>query len=496
MSASRRRYLQGIGALAAVNFGSGNGAATGKKRIPTPYRKKGAQSESPTSEVYLKHFAELPSAKAQITAYERNPDVGYVLSAQLRGKLGGNSPKNLDLTVNTTGERTSVTTSGQFGRTVHGWRPTAEEVKELASFGDVIYVPEVSSTKVGLSNVHVSDIKKIASLDFVLEIGYDPEIKPIEGTNGSVTTQASSLPTADDLKSSSHMDFDSVFYDLTSLTQIGIIGDGYTGQTDWSKTWAESIGIDTGKAKDFIGSDWRTGGSHGTNVADTAAYMLKDGDPHSDLFVPLQVWEPGYGLVKGSYMRNAIEYALTNDIAVVNISVETAEHESYCTSTACEELDSYTSAGYMAAVAAGNDSIESKVCHPATSHFSITAGGYSGSCSGGYHRHSSSNYGRIRYIDEISKTTYCHWCYADAGSDEFQSNVYGCYIFNTDGGNRKRGTSFSSPMVAAAGAIRHSVHGSDSYSDKLSDFNNMNNKIICESEASWQGDVLHVPDVR
>lgn len=468
-------------------------AAAGSKSLPALYHERGAQSGSPTSDVFLTHVSELPSVKRRLSSDGRRRHVGHVVSAQLRRTLQRDPSKTVDLTVETTGERTSVTTRSQFGREIHGWRPTADEIAELSEFGDVTYVPEVISTKVGVGGVKVSDVEKIATLEFVLGVGHDPDLEPIADGDIGVSVQAEARPTADELKSSSHMGFDAAVYDLTPLTQIGIIGGGYTGVTDWSQPWAASIGIDTAKARDFIGDDWTTGTKHGTNVADTAAYMLKDGSHHPNLFVPLQVYEPDYGLVKGSVMRSAIEYALLHDIAVVNISVETAEYESHCPSTVCAELHAYTTAGYLAVVASGNDSRKRKVCHPATSHFSITTGGYSGQCVGGYYRHGRSNYGRINYVDAESNTVSCPWCYESAGVAEFQPNVYACYTFTTDAGETIGGTSFAAPLVAAAGAIRHAVHGSDGFAEKLSDFTGMDDKVVCESDASHRGRVLHVP---
>jgi hypothetical protein len=491
--ASRRRYLQTVGSVAAITLGGAGVAAAGSKSVPALYRERGAQSGSPTSDVFLTHVSELPSVKRRLSSYERRRHVEDVVSTQLRRTLAKNRSATVDVTVETAGERTSVTTRGQFGRRIHGWRPTSEEIAELSEFGDVSYVPEVISTKVGLGGVRAADVAKIASLEFVLGVGDDPALEPIAAGDTGVSVQAESRPTADELKSSAHMGFDSAVYDLTPLTQIGIIGGGYTGVTDWSRPWAASIGIDTTKARDFIGDDWRTGTKHGTNVADTAAYVLKDGACHPNLFVPLQVYEPDYGLVRGSVMRSAIEYALLHDVAVVNISVETAEYESHCPSTVCAELYAYTAAGYLAVVASGNDSRKRKVCHPATSHFSVTAGGYSGRCVGGYYRHGRSNYGQINYWDTESNTVSCPWCYESAGATEFQPTVYACYAFTTDAGNAIGGTSFAAPLVAAAGAIRHAVHGSDGFAEKLADFSGMDDKTVCESDASRRGQILHVP---
>jgi hypothetical protein len=491
---SRRRYLQAVGALAGATFGTTSAAAASRKGVPTPYRKWGARLGLP-NDVFVTHVSELPTVENRIASYNRTHDVEYVVSPQLRRLLDERSSGTIDLTVNTRGERTSVRTRGQYRRAIHGWRPTAEEISALSGFGEILYVPEVSSTKVGLSNVEIADIPTISALEFVLDVGHDPELGAREPANTGVSVRSNSRATPADLRSSRHMDFDSAVYDSATLPQIGIIGGGYTSETDWSEPWADVVGIDTTKATDFIGDDWTTGTTHGTNVADTVAYLLKDDNVRSDLVVPLQVYEPDYGLVKGSVMRSAIEYALLNDIAVVNISVETAEHERRCPGTVCEELSAYTSAGYLAVVATGNDSIEKKVCHPATSHFSLSVGGYSERCSGGYRRNDRSNYGQIEYYDAESGTVFCPWCYQSAGADEFQPNVYACYTFDTDAGTSIGGTSFSAPIVAAAGAIRHSVCGPDSYADKLADFNNMTERRICEPEASRQGAVLHVPDL-
>ncbi|MFC7080871.1 S8/S53 family peptidase [Halorussus caseinilyticus] len=491
----RRRFLQGVGVVTATSFVGASSAlaAPSRKRTPNPYPKTGS-GPSFESDAYFRHISELPSVKRQLESYEKSGKVGHLMTHDLRQKLSDSASGTVDLTVSTCGERSEMYSKGQYERPLHGWRPTETEVKELKKYGDVVFVPDVVSTKVGLSNVAVGDIPKIAALDFVLEIGHDPALEVPDGETNDISTQASN-PTADDLKTSSHNSFDSEVYDLTTYTQVGVIGTGYPSTTSWSKNWAESIGIDTNKAKDFVDSDWRTGDSHGTDCADTVAYMLKEGDPESNLIVPLKVWDDSDNKVVTSAFRNAIDYATKNDIPICSTSVETAANEGTCPSTLCEELDSYCSAGYMITCATGNDDKEYEVCHPATSYFTIGVGGYNGSCSGGYSCDPASNYGSILYYDDNFNTTYCSWCYNAAGQRSFQPDVYACYSFDTDAGNNIAGTSFAAPVVAAGGAVHHSVHGSTGYGTHRSKYHGMNNHTVCPSESSNSGDVLHVPDL-
>lgn len=490
----RRRFLRSIGAVTGLSFVGGTRAtATSvEKRTPNPYPKTGS-GPSFESDAYFRHISELPTVKQQLKAYEETREVGHLLTHHLRKELAENSGQSINLTVSTCGERSEMYSNGQFGRLLHGWRPTDAEVAELEKFGDVIFAPDVVSTKVGLSNVAVDDIPKIAALDFVLEIGHDSALQLSDSETNDVSTQ--STPSADDLKTSSHNSFDTETYDLTTYTQVGVIGTGYPSSTSWSKNWAEYIGIDTNKAKDFVENDWRNGLKHGTDCADTVAYMLKEGDPESNLMVPLKVYDTSNYEVVTSAFRSAIDYATKNDIPICSTSVETAANEGTCPSTLCEELDSYCSAGYMITCATGNDSKESEVCHPATSYFTIGVGGYSGSCSGGYSRDSNSNYGSILYYDDNFNTTYCSWCYNAAGEYSFQPDVYGCYSFNTDAGNNIAGTSFAAPVVAAGGAVHHSAYGSTDYATHRSKYHGMNNHTVCPSESSKSGDVLHVPDL-
>ncbi|NEU59078.1 S8 family serine peptidase [Halorussus sp. MSC15.2] len=503
-NASRRQYIKGIGAFTSLSF-AGVGTASERireKQTPQPYNKYGQQGTSVRSSVYLKHVSELRTLRKRLKAYESTGDGNHIFTADLKRQLRSSSTGTIDITVSTCGERSEIVSRGQYGRPLHGWQPREQEIERLKAFGDIEFIPEVISTKVGLSDVAIDDLEKIAALDFVLEIGFDPELQLPDSANSNVSASGST-PSADDLKTASHSDFESVNYTISTINQVGIIGTGYSGDTDWGKNWAKSIGdanvewngIDTDKAKDFIGSDWKSGHSHGTDCADTVAYMLKEKDPHSNFIVPLEVYNPDTGNANASAARQAIEYALTNDIPVSSMSVETTNDVGYCTSTLCEELQSYASAGYAVACATGNDSMESEVCHPATSYYTIGVGGYSGSCSGGYNRANESNYATVLYDDTDSNYEYCSWCYDALGTSGFQPNVYSCYNFKTDDGTAKSGTSFAAPVVAAGSSLHYAEHGSISYERHLSKYNNMSDKVVCPSSASKLGNVLHVPDL-
>lgn len=497
---NRRRYLRGLGAAFALGATSGEALAKpDEKQTPKPYGAKGPQGPTFESDAYFTHISELPSVKEQLGEYEKTGEPHHLQTADLMRQLDGASGRTIDITVSTCGERSEIRSRGQFGRLLHGWRPAEEEVAELAKYGDVIFAPEVVSTKVGLANVPVDDLSKIAALDFVLEIGYDAKVKPqsqdLNASSTGVETSSTDYPTADDLKTWEHYSFDSETFDLTSFTQVGVFGSGYTSETDWGKRWAADIGIDTGKAKDFVNNDWRDGGKHGTTVTDTATYMLKDGDLHSDLMVPLKVYDPSNDDIYASDWRAALDYAVTNDIPIGSSSVETHHNVSTCPSTLCAELESYANAGYMTTCATGNDALETEVCHPASSYYNIAVGGYHGSCSGGYSRAGDSNHGQILYYDSNFNTTYCSWCKAAAGDWAFRPDVYGSYKFYTDDGTRIGGTSFAAPAVAAGGAVHHSVHGDTDYTTHRSKYTGMDYYDVCPSEASELGNVLHVSDL-
>jgi len=493
---TRRRILTTSGLALSIGAFSHTTTAASLQRKTTPegHVKYGAQGPTHKSEVYLSHISDLPSVQRQLKRYEKTQDHNQLLTPELAKQLKQAKGDTIDLLINTSGERNSIQTKGQFNRWIHGWRPKEAEVEKLQNFGEVRFVPEFATTKIALGDVQISDIPKIAGLDFVLELNYDPGIAGINSDTTASTSWASK-PSATNLKWY-HNEFDEVTYDLTTLTQVGIFGTGYPDRTDWYRLWADYVGIDTDRAKDFIGSDWRTGKKHGTNCADTVAYFLKDGDPESNLIVPLKCHDGQNFTGTVSAFSNAIEYALKQDIPVGSCSIQTREQEATnCTSTLCEELDAYSSAGYMMTVATGNENETTKVVHPATSYFSIAVGGYSGSCTGGYSEEYWSNHGNIYYYDDNLNTTYCSWCHNAIGNQAFKPDIYACHRYRTDLGEEWEGTSAAAPIVAAGGAVHHSIYGATNYSTVRDKYHNMNNYEICSSDSATNGDVLHVPDL-
>lgn len=497
----RRGVLKSAGALGAVGV-LGSRVAQGQptdKQLPNTYSQHGTDGDSFRDPAYFRHIADLSAARRLVRQYERSGKRSALLTPHLREQLEKSNQERVDITVTTTGRRARYTSNGSFGRTLHGWQPAPGEVEQLRSYGTVRYVPEVASTKVGLSSVQVDDVAEIADLGFVLEIGHDPEVR-LRETNSQLSTTATP-PSADDLRSSSHSDFDGVSHSLDSGLKIGCFNLGYAygdggHATEWSKNWAESQGIDTGLAKDFTGAgSWKSSdATHGTNVMDATAFMLDGKTTSSSHHVPLRVYDTSED-IKASEWRNAIEYAVKNDIPASVTALETAANEPYCTSTLCEELDSYTSAGYAMTVATGNDDESSEVCHPATSYHAIGVGGYFGSCSGGYSYDQNSNYGSIDYYADNYDTAYCKWCHTDWGDYGFQPNVYSAYEYDTDASVTIAGTSYASPIVGAGTAIHASANGPISYYDHVRKYHEMSNYTVCPSESSQQGDVLNVPNL-
>lgn len=495
---TRRTVLQTVGAFGTIGT-VGSRIVSGQpteKETPDSYDQHGTQGNSFSDPAYFRHISDLGSANRRINQYERSGNWELLLTHSLRKKISESNEDQINITVTTTGQRSKFSTNGPFERTLYGWTPAPGEIKRLSQFGEVIQIPDVASTKVGISNVAIDDLSKLADLPFVLEIGHDPEIQP---ANTSLTTTSSSQYHIDDLKTSSHSEFDTVSQSVTSDIRIGYFHMGYEygdgGQTTpYTKNWAEKQGIDKNLAKSFMSDcSWKDGRPHGMMVADTTAYMLSRLIEGGSTHVPLKVDDYSQ-TVTASVWRDALDYALKNDIPVGVTSHETAENEPYCTSTLCEELDSYTSAGYAMTVATGNDSSSTEVCHPATSYHAISVGGYSDQCSGGYERDSNSNYAEIEYYNDTYDTPYCSWCHNDWGDYKFQPDVYSSYSFETDGDNIS-GTSVSSPVVASGTAVHAAAYGPTDYYDHIRKYHNMSNQAVCPSGASKKGGVLHAPDL-
>ncbi|WP_135851198.1 S8/S53 family peptidase [Halorussus salinus] len=487
--ANRRRFLQWAtsAGLASIAPGTVTAIADVKEK------KAGSDttaSGQPTSDVNITHATELPKTQKRVEQYNNGADskafYQRALAEQLRRNPG---KKEFDLVVTTIGEATTVETN-RYGRTVNGWKPTSNELATLGEYGDIGYVPEFSSTDVVLRNVARRDLPRIAAAEFVLSINIEGRTR----VNGCGDSDCNSGIGVDSLRSTSYFSFDTVDSDYTvdSNVRVGVIDTGYDGSKScYESSYAADIGIDENLAKDFTGSGtWNEDEySHGTHVADTIAYMLGTNKGHSNLFVPLRANESSND-DRIANVKQATEYALKNDIEVINNSLalylgDSTGSTDYCPQKICAEHDAYTNAGYLPFATAGNDGYENKVDIPGGSWLTIGVGGIDqGSCSGNdYSRDSASDYAPNF---DYTQCSYCDY-YANSGS---APTVYGAYHTATDAsGSHLCGTSFASPQAAAAGVIMVS-NDQYSYVDSRQIFEEMNTYTICPDDAAKRGQLI------
>ncbi len=401
-----------------------------------------------------------------------------------------------DLVVRTLGERSVVDGSGPAARTIYGWRPTDREIEALSRFGEVGFVGGIA-TSVSVRGVARGDLASVAALPFVLEMTRDP---PLAVDRDSPDASGRGTP-ASELRGGSYFRFSELpsAASIPSWLRIGIVDRGYGGAGAFRTAHAEEMGIDGDLARDFTDEGgWRTGDDHGSDVANTCAYMLPDG--HDRLFVPLKVVPtrrtPSRGEVRDN-VRAAIEYAEKEGIAVLNLSLGTDRSLSTCPSAYCAELYSYADAGFLPFAAIGNRDADG-VEFPGGERCTIGVGGVAGSCDDGRQvaryvgedGYYGSSFGSVRYHDPVRNRTYCHYCrYLGRGDGGFSPSVYGSYLTLTDAGETLAGTSFAAPQAAAAGAV---VLGNDpgSFEDVAAAFRGMDRVDVCPDEAAGAGQLL------
>lgn len=484
----RRSVLRTITALGGAGvFGVGRGRGATTKEFPNTYEETGTIGDSFTDPVAFRHITDLPETVARVEEYEETGDERRLMTTHLLERIEETSADTIDVTVSTTGERRQIE-SARWGRELNGWTPRSSEVDELAEFGEPLYVPDIACTKIGLADVPIDWLSDLADLSYVFEIGFDPIIDFWEFPT------LNQEPTAETVRTD-HTEFDEVGTTLPEGLRVGCFHNGYDDTiTDYSQPWAATQGIDTTLSKDFTGNgSWQSpGNAHGTNVIDTTAFDLQ-GKVTSDHYVSLRVLDLSKSL-RASEWNRAIEYALRTDIPVT-VSSLALSRTGYCPSTLCEALESYNACGYAMTAASGNFGYESRVAHPATSYHAISVGGYGDQCTGGFNRSTYSNYGEIDYWDSNRSVPYCKWCHDGTRDVQFQPDVYACYEFLTDAGNKLAGTSFASPTVGAGAAVRSAANGYEPYATQLSRYHGMSNKAICPGQAAGLGDVLHVPDL-
>jgi Subtilase family. len=354
---------------------------------------------------------------------------------------------------------------------------------------------------VPVADVAVDDLTEIADLPFVLQLNHDPEIEGVRRTDVTSEVTASSTPTADDLRSSDHNNFDAVSAS-TDVKLGGFIG-GYSdsGPAYYGENWAETVGIDTGTAKDFTDTEgWRgsQGTDHGTGVLNTAAYFLKPFATSDSQLVPLRVFNSEkQGDVYASVVGNAIDHAIVNDVAVGVCSLIITHNVSACPSTVCAELDSYASAGYTMAVASGSEDPNGSVDDPASSYFTVGVGAYEGRKQDGFDRYENSQYTYVDYYNSYYDFPECAWCNEDGPYKKFCPDVYAHGAFSPTYNTSATigATSMAAPIVSAGSAIDLSNNAGNSYETRLQRYQEMNQHPVYPNKCSRLGEVFYAPDI-
>lgn len=389
------------------------------------------------------------------------------------------------------------------GQRLYGFTPTPTEVRSLSAFGDVTYVADLVSTKVCLRNVPRDNLRRLAEQPSVVEVA--AMSGPIEppATDDSITTNTNyvDLP---DVKSDSWTGFTNAHGNYTAYTiSIGVIGAGYdSSMTTYSSPHATNIGFDKSLSKDFTeeSDPFKVSdsgfGDHTTVVADTAGYMLKDGNTHSDQFVSLKIVSDKEKYNKGDEgCRSAIEYATKNGIDVLNMSFGKYSYGE-CPSHYCSALDSFRIGGGVAVAAVDNGNNTSVVEYPACSWQTVGVGGVAGKdSSGNAYTRESTQYSGVLFHDPLKYKTYCGWCHDASGeSASFSPEVYGVSNIRTGTGETEEGTSYACPQVAASAWIDFADGGIGSYSEAVGRFKNMNTTTVVDKsenkDPAQEGDLL------
>ena len=485
---NRRRFLNwasAVGLAAAFPATVAEIAEAQAKRSvpdPVPPSKRG----DPSQPIEHIHPTEIPEVQEQIGRAKNDPT--ELIDSTLRQHIQENpSGEPIDIKVRTVGRRVITSSEGTYKRTIRGWQPHPSEVGRLRRFGDIEFVPEFISTRIELGNVDPDDLERIASLEFVLGISWNP---PVELDRLPAGTEG--IP-KEDLYSNSYFWFDGISgtYDINRNIRIGIVDTGYVGggASDFTESYAERSphGIDESLA-DAFNSAWDEddGDYHGDNVTDVAAYLLDDG--HDDLFVPMKMFGSS-GTVRST--GEAIEFAERYEIDVLNLSFGGATSSTNCPSVYCDELGSYTSAGYIPIASSGNLDADGTVTFPGGEWLTIGAGGIdTESCSNGsYSAASGSNYGTIRY----NGCVYCSFFSPQNVNRGFVPRIYASYETATDTSETLRGTSYASPAVAAVAAIMQS-NGLYNYDTAEEIFQEMQWSQVCPDDEAEGGQLLDAWD--
>ena len=468
--------------------------------------KKESKSNSqkpPESDIHHYHPLEYEGIQENFEKFKKSNNHWALYNYHLKETLKNNDLDEINIKVQTVGEKTNIKTTGGYDREIKGWKATRTEVNQLAEFGTIKNVPEFSEPAVRINDVSVKDLERIADLSFTINIMYIPPDPLVENNSQLSTSSSTTYRDIDDLRSGSFFNFNGTDYNVASHVQIGVIDTGY-GDTPnesspyvFSENHAEKIGISEGDAKNFgEGNSWdnpEEGGDHGTKMANIIAYML---DPnhnlgHSDLFIPLKVsYEDDDGNLKWSHSAivDAIEYAEKEGIDILNLSFGTGEW-TICPTEYCKQYEGYRYSKYFGIASAGNDADQgSGVRDNSASTHNITIGGFSDDCSNGYEAYSSSQYGNVSYSNP-GIGYECEYCSGYEYS-EFHPHAYGCYHIKTDTNNYYScGTSGATAQATAIAAIMQSNYLYD-FEKAKQIYSDMSSVNICPSSKSEQGQML------
>lgn len=510
---SRRTFLQWASAAGLTAIAPGTIAEIGEARYerevpePVPEEKRG----DPASDVHLTHILEKEGVQKQLEQLDRERNPSDLYHPYLKKGLRERDDDEFSIVIRTIGEENTITTNGPHERTIHGWRPTEEEVEALAEYGRVGFTSDFSGTTVTLHDVHRDDLGKVASLDFV--VGMTRSVPKV--LNGGTASTNSSVIDVSEVRSTDYCWFEDIDgnYEIPTDVKVGIIDTGYeASETPYSTAYSSNVGLDVSLANDFTNdNDWGDdtyseyydiGFSHGAGVSDTAAYMLDDDATHDSLFVPLKMWSANTDTSDGEHtdnMRDAIEYSISNEIRVINISGGVrsgADLINYCTSELCDTLESYAECGNIATSSTGNRNETDAVNQPGGSWFTIGTGVTKGECSSYTYKrrddiNSGSNYAPEFYYREPGVAAYCHFC--DKHEDIGSSPTVYAPAFETDAGEVLKTTSYATPVTTAAVTIMQ-ANELNSYSEARNICEDMSVHDICPDEAAKTGQLVDAWD--
>ncbi len=497
----RRRFLQwtstiGLGSVFGSTFSDiAEARATRVESSAERIRKEGKPEPvpeerrgSPFSDRHFRHKTELPAVQKGITQYDRSGEPSDLYSPRIREAVEGDiSEDEVVVQVYTMGESSSVTTK-KYSRELNGWTPKDEEIEALREYGKLEFASDFTSTQVVLSGVKPSDVPEIADKDFVVYVD-----RFMSEGEGEPEPEASDdgVWHKNELYSTSfywYEDFESD-YSIDNI-QVAVIDNGYdyASHGSFDTAWAEDeVGIDEGTA-DAFNSDWDNAGSHGTDVADALAYQMREYVSGShDPIVPLRA---GHGVCPD---KGAIEFAMQNDIEVINHSRDIDGPSETCPDDFCDEYSCYVDCGYIPLAAAGNIEVippddRDNVANPAISWFTIGVGGFHTEQSQGYARHLRSRTLEDSTVSDIYHN--CSNCSQDAEPPQnFEPMIYGAYLTETDSGSVIDGTSFATP-AAAVSAVMMQDNGLFDYSEARGIFSDMQYLSIIPDEAADEGQII------